>query len=150
VAAYSLDGLLLETDFEASQLAGYLVGLYDEPELRINDIVVTLHDKTSEEIDNLITIEIGDVTQVVFTPNKIGSPISQYVIVTGIENSVGIDSHTMSFKFGSVSVFPLILDNPIYGRLGGSFPAYDTASFAYDAALINYDGSEQFGYVLAY
>jgi hypothetical protein len=150
VAAYSLDGLLLETDFEASQLAGYLVGLYDEPELRINDIVVTLHDKTSEEIDNLITIEIGDVTQVVFTPNKIGEPISQYVIVTGIENGIGIDSHTMTFKFGSVSVFPLILDNPIYGRLGGSFPAYDTAAFAYDAALINYDGSEQFGYVLAY
>ena len=150
VAAYSLDGLLLETDFEASQLAGYLVGLYDEPELRINDIVVTLHDKNSEEIDNLITIEIGDVTQVVFTPNKIGSPISQYVIVTGIENGIGIDSHTITFKFGSVSVFPLILDNPIYGRLGGSFPAYDTATFAYDAALINYDGSEQFGYVLAY
>jgi hypothetical protein len=150
IAAYSIDGVLLTTDTEALALAEYLVGLYDEPELRINEITVNLHDKTSTQVDNLLNIEIADVVNVIFTPNRIGTAINQYAIVTGIKNNIGIDRHELTFDLGSVSAFPLILDNPIYGRLGGSLPVYDSSTTAYDAALINYDGSEQFGYVLAY
>ena len=36
--------------------------------------------------------EIADVINVIFTPNKIGSAINQYAIVTGIRNDIGIDS----------------------------------------------------------
>ena len=150
VAAYSIDGVLLTSNTEALALASYLVGLYDEPELRINEITVALHDKTPTEVDNLLNIEIADVINVIFTPNKIGSAINQYAIVTGIRNDIGIDRHELTFNLGSVSSFPIILDNPIYGRLGGSLPIYDSFTTAYDAPLINYDGSEQFGYVLAY
>ena len=150
IAAYSLDGLLLTSNAEALLLASYLVGLYDEPELRINEVTVNLHDKTPVQVDNLLNIEIADVVKVIFTPNKVGAAIDQYAIVTGISNDIGIDRHELTFKLGSVSSFPIILDNPIYGRLSGSLPTYDSATTAYDAALINYDGSEQFGYVLAY
>jgi hypothetical protein len=150
VAAYSIDGVLLTTDTEALSLAEYLVGLYDEPELRINSITVNLHDKTPAEVNDLLNIEIADVVKVIFTPNQIGAAIDQFAIVTGIKNNIGIDRHELTFDLGSVSSFPLILDNPIYGRLGGSLPVYDSSTTAYDAALINYDGSEQFGYVLAY
>jgi hypothetical protein len=150
VAAYSIDGVLLTTDTEALALAEYLVGLYDEPELRINSVTVNLHDKTSGQVDDLINIEIADVVQVIFTPNQVGTAIDQFAIVTGIKNNIGIDRHELTFELGSVSSFPLILDNPIYGRLGGALPVYDSSTTAYDAALINYDGSEQFGYVLAY
>jgi hypothetical protein len=150
ISAFSLDGLLLTSDAIALELAEYLVGLYDEPELRINEITVNLHDKTSQEVDDLLIIEIADVINVIFTPNQVGAPIDQFAIVTGIKNNIGIDRHQLTFNLGSVSAFPLILDNPIYGRLGGSLPIYDSATTAYDAALINYDGSEQFGYVLAF
>ena len=150
VAAYSIDEVLLTSDTEALALAEYLVGLYDEPELRINQITVNLHDKTSVEVDNLINIEIADVVNVIFTPNQVGSPINQYGIVSGIKNNISIDRHELTFELGAVTSFPFILDNPIYGRLGGSLPVYDDAFTAYDATLINYDGSEQFGYVLAY
>ena len=150
VSAYSIDGVLLTTDAEALNLAEYLVGLYDEPELRINEITVNLHDKTPAEVDNLISIEIDDVVNVIFKPNQIGTAINQYAIVTGINNNMGIDTHELTFELGSVTSFPFILDNPIYGRLGGSLPVYDSSTTAYDASLINYDGSEQFGYVLAY
>jgi hypothetical protein len=150
IAAFSLDGVLLTSDAIALELAEYLVGLYDEPELRINEITVNLHDKTSQEVDDLLTIEIADVVNVIFTPNQVGAPIDQFAIVTGIKNNIGIDRHELTFNLGSVSAFPLILDNPIYGRLGGSLPIYDSSTTAYDAALINYDGSEQFGYVLAF
>jgi len=150
ISAFSLDGVLLTSDAIALELAEYLVGLYDEPELRINEITVNLHDKTSQEVDDLLTIDIADVINVIFTPNQVGAPIDQFAIVTGIKNNIGIDRHQLTFNLGSVSAFPLILDNPIYGRLGGSLPIYDSATTAYDAALINYDGSEQFGYVLAF
>ena len=150
VSAYSIDGVLLTSDSEALSLASYLVGLYDEPELRINEITVVLHNKTPAQVDNLLNIEIADVVNVIFTPNRIGTAINQYAIVTGIKNNIGIDRHELTFELGSVTSFPIVLNNSIYGRLGGTLPIYDSTTTAYDAPLINYDGSEQFGYVLAY
>jgi len=150
IAAFSQDGLLYTTDAEALALSRYLVGLYDEPELRINDVTVVLENKTDAQIAALTGIEIGDVVQVKFTPTGVGNQINQFALVFGIKNSVGVANHQMTFSLASVATFPLVLDDPIYGRLGGALPVYDSATTSYDSALVNYDGSEQFGYVLAF
>lgn len=150
VSAYSIDGILLQTDEKAAELANYLVGRYDQPELRIESITTYLEDKTGSEIAALLSTEISDVIRVKFTPNGIGDQIDQYGIVTGIDHNIAIDRHTLTIKLGSISDFPLILDHPIYGRLGGSLPLYSDAGTSYDDPLVRYDGSEQFGYILAF
>jgi hypothetical protein len=150
VSAFSIDGVLLTSDSESLYLASYLANLFDQPELRINEITTTLHNKTSTQVTNLLGIEIADVVQVIFTPNKVGTAINQYGIVTGISHNIGIDQHEITLNLGALSGIPFVLDDLVYGRLGGSLPAYDNAATTYDAALINYDGSDQFGYVLAY
>jgi hypothetical protein len=124
VAAYSLDGLLLTTDAEALELASYLVGLYDEPELRINEVTVNLHDKTPEQVDKICLLEISDVVQVVFTPNQIGSPITQYAMVTGINHDIGIDQHQVTLVMTSVSVTNFVLDSLQFGILDSNILAY--------------------------
>lgn len=149
VQTLSLD-VLLNSDADAYTLANYLVGLYDAPELRFSSLRIKLHDKDSVQQEKILGLEINEVVKIVFTPNGRGDAIEQYGIISGIKSSMGIDQHEIEFDFSSVSVFPLILDDAIYGRLGGSLPLYDNASTSYDNALVRYDGTEQFGYILAF
>jgi hypothetical protein len=111
---------------------------------------VNLHDKETADQAELLAVEIQDVIKIIFTPNGIGDAIDRYGLVTGIKHSIGIDTHTVTFDFGSVQDFPLILDDPIYGRLGGSLPLYDDIGTSYDDDLVRYDGTEEFGYILAF
>jgi hypothetical protein len=150
VQTLSLDGLLLVSDDDSLILADYLLGRYDQPELRFSSLEVTLHDKNTADQAELLAVEIQDVLKIIFTPNGIGDAIDRYGLVTGIKHSIGIDTHTVTFDFGSVQDFPLILDDPIYGRLGGALPLYDDIGTSYDDDLVRYDGTEEFGYILAF
>jgi hypothetical protein len=150
VQTLSLDGLLLTSDADSLLLANYLLGRYDQPELRFSSLRVNLHDKNTSDQAELLAVEIQDVIKIVFTPNGIGDAIDRYGLVTGIKHSIGIDTHTVTFDFGSVQDFPLILDDPIYGRLGGALPLYDDIGTSYDDDLVRYDGTEEFGYILAF
>jgi len=150
IAATSKDGLLLTTDTEALALASYLTGIYKDPELRINEVTVVLEDKNDVQVDRLTAIEIGDVVQVVFTPRGSGTQVDQFAVVVSIKNNIGIDRHSMTFGLGAVNIYPLILDDPYYGRLGGRYPLYDTAMTSYDNQLVDFEGIELPGFVLAY
>ena len=150
VQTLSLDGLLLTNDDDSLLLANYLLGRYDQPELRFSSLRVNLHDKNTSDQSELLAVEIQDVLKIIFTPNGIGDAIDRYGLVTGIKHTIGIDTHTVTFDFGSVQDFPLILDDPIYGRLGGALPLYDDIGTSYDDDLVRYDGTEEFGYILAF
>jgi hypothetical protein len=144
------DDLLLVDDAAAASLANYLLGIYDQPELRINSISVQLADLPTLTQESILSLELNDVIQVLFTPNNIGSPIDRYGQVVGIEHEIAADSHLVKLFMKSVQDLPLILDDPVYGRLGGSLPLYDDASTLYDAPEVLYDGTEDFGYVLGF
>jgi hypothetical protein len=143
VQTLSLDGLLLTSDTEAAELANYLLGVYDEPDLRISSVEVNLHDKNPEQQGKLLDVELQDVYKVVFTPNGIGEPFEQYAVVQGIRENIGIDFHKITYDFGSLRKFPFILDHPVYGVLGGGLPLYDALNAIYDSPTVRYDGTEQ-------
>jgi hypothetical protein len=124
VSAYSVDGVLLTSDLESSRLASYLVGLYKNPELRINDVTVNLHDKTPAQVDQLSSLDITSVIQVIFTPNKVGSAINQYAMITGISHDIGLAEHRVTFSMASVSVTNFVLDSAQFGILNTNILAY--------------------------
>jgi hypothetical protein len=124
ISALNISGVLMQSDAEALLLAQYLVGLYDQPELRINEVTVKLHDKTSDEVAKLVKAEIGDTLKIRFTPNKVGSVISQNAIIIGIQHRVGIDQHEVTYYFASIAFYPFILDNTTYGLLDTGVLAY--------------------------
>jgi hypothetical protein len=142
VQTLSLDGLLLTSDAEAAELANYLLGVYDEPDLRISSVEVNLHDKTPEQQGKLLAIDLQDVYLIAYTPNGIGDPFQQYAFVQGIRETIGIDFHKITYDFGSIRKFPFILDHPVYGVLGGGLPLYDALNAIYDSPTVRYDGQE--------
>jgi hypothetical protein len=149
IQTLSIDGLLTDNDNDVLLLATYLSNVYSQPELRFSNLTVTLHDKSVSDQLKLLDVEINDALRIVFTPNNIGDEIDQYALVTGIEHNIGIDAHYVTFQFGYAQV-PIILDHPVFGRLGGSFPFYDDSATTYDDAGVKYDGTVEFGYVLAF
>ena len=150
ISALVADDLLLVDDAAAASLANYLLGIYDQPELRINSITVQLADLPTSTQESILSLELNDVIQVLFTPNNIGAAIDRYGQVVGIEHEIGVDSHFVKLFLKSVQDLPLILDDPVYGRLGGSLPLYDDSATLYDAPEVLYDGKEEFGYVLGF
>jgi hypothetical protein len=124
ISALNLGGLLLTTDSEALNLANYLLGLYNRPELRINEITVNLHDKTPTEVAQLTAAEIGDTVKIRFTPNQVGSVIAQNAIIIGVSQGIEIDQHQVTFTLGRVAFFPFILDDAIFGLLDSGILAY--------------------------
>lgn len=141
IQALNQDGLLMETDTDAEYLAGLLLNQYELPELRFSSVGFTLHDKSQATQNLLCGLEISDVVRVIFTPNNVGDPISEYAVITGISHSIGIDRHTIDFEFGSSVGLAFVLDSDVYGVLGGNLPLYDDALSTYDDTDVNYDGT---------
>jgi hypothetical protein len=141
IQTLSEDGLLMATDDSALSLAEYLVGIYAEPELRFALIGVTLQDKSQADQDEVLDLEINDIVKIVYTPNGIGDPIIQNALVIGIRQEIGVSFHKVYFEFGRATSIPFLLDDPEYGRLSGTIPPYDDATFDYDSSDVKYDGT---------
>jgi hypothetical protein len=113
--------LLLTSDENSLDLANYLLGLYSDPELRLDEIQVQLHNKTDLQVSVLTGLELGDLIQVKFTPTGQGIQIDQYASVVKIENSIGIATHEMTIGLASIDGLPFVLDDLIYGRLDSGY-----------------------------
>jgi len=107
---------LLSTSAQASDLAQNRVGTLSQPKYRIDAVTVSLEGCTSAQALQVLDVELGDVATVTWTPNSIGSAISQVVTVDQIEHQAAPDRHNVTFTM-SETIAAFILDNTIYGQL---------------------------------
>jgi hypothetical protein len=124
VSTLSLSGLLLNTDAQSESLAEYLLGIYKEPELRVSEVSVALHDSEDRISDALkldvLALDIGDVVRVWYTPNREGSPLVRYGFVEGLRHDLAPAYHSVTVALsdaGSRSFF--IFDDDIFGEFDG-------------------------------
>ena len=127
IQALSQDGLLMNNDDAALEIAQYLVSQYKLPELRFASVGITLEEKDQSIQNDIFNLEINDVVRIIFTPNNIGDPISEFAVITGIRHNIGIDRHQINFEFGQATDFPFILDNATYGILSDGTTGYPLA-----------------------
>lgn len=116
ISALTVD-TLLDSQTELDTFATYLVSQYAEPEYRFEALEVDLMSQSDSVQTQLLGLELGDIAQVVFTPNGISPAISEYARVVGIEHSADTSSHVMVFRFATVSNMPFQLDSASFGRL---------------------------------
>ena len=115
-------GIISETidtvlDSNLDGLANYVVAKYGQPEYRFNGVVVNLDSISSAYRAQVLGIEIGDVVQVVFTPNGIGDAIDKYGQVIAIEHAKDVGQHNIRFGLASADFASLVLDDTLFGKL---------------------------------
>ena len=107
---------LLATAGAASNLAAWQVARYADPTWRVDSVTVNMNRLSSTQQAEVIGLDLADVVQVSWTPNSIGSAVSQYVSIDAIEHNIGPVEHRVTFTL-SETIAALILDSSAFGRL---------------------------------
>src|SRR6056297_218752 len=113
----ALTDLLGEDDRTSASLALDFLNLFNEPEYRVEQISVNLHDLDPADQDKVLALDLGSVTELRFTPNGIGDEIQRFMSVIRISHRVTPDRHFVDFGFQEVKFLSLVLDDEFFGRL---------------------------------
>jgi len=117
VRELSITDLLGATDAQSLALANNLLDNYRDPEYRVEQLEVNLHDLDSTDQETVLGLELGSVCKVEFTPNGIGDPIERFIAVIKIDNRVTPDRHFIQFGFQEIKFLALVLDDAVFGKL---------------------------------
>lgn len=108
---------LLASGTTAGDLASYYVEKYGDPEYRFSTIEVSLVGIDQTMLDEMLDLEIGDLVEIRFTPNGVGSPIGKMAFVTSIQHDILVNDHRMSIGISDVDFIGLVLDDVSLGIL---------------------------------
>jgi hypothetical protein len=116
IAATSVS-TLLNTLTATQNVAQYWVNKYAEPEYRFDSIVIVLDGLEGSQLVDVLAVELGDIIDITFTPNQIGSAIFRYGQVISINHDVKPGNHQITFGVGSLQYSFLVLDDVGFGIL---------------------------------
>ena len=108
---------LLSTFQQTESLSSFWVAKYGEPEYRFQDLTVSLEALNGQDQIAVLNLELGDIIQIKFTPNGIGSPIERFGQLIKIDHSIGVDRHDITFSVASLQYSFLVLDDTGFGIL---------------------------------
>jgi hypothetical protein len=118
---YGITERTLDTELsslaQAEAIADYLIARYAEPEYRIEGVTVNLRALTPGQVDEVLSLELGDQADIVFTPNRVGAAIALRNRVIGVSHDVGILEHRVTFNFEQLPFAFFLLDDAVFGRL---------------------------------
>lgn len=125
VSNLTLDGLLMNADTDAQDLADFLVAKYAQPEYRFETVSIQLKNLTTAQQDDILGIELGDVILAKFTPNDLPPAIERYAEVIKIDQRVSLNSHEVILGLGALDFSFWRLSDSVFGRLSsGNSLAY--------------------------
>jgi hypothetical protein len=111
---------LLSDGGQLDDLATYLVGLYQEPELRFAAIRVSVRTLSAPDLAAVMGLEIGDVCEVKFTPGNppTGDSFDRFGLLISISHDVSVDAHFVTFGLGSLQTSLFVIGDPEFGTIG--------------------------------
>lgn len=107
---------LLANATDAQALANWQLNQYSEPNYRFNTVTVNMLRLSTAQVAQVLALELGDTVNVTWTPNNIGSAISQYVTIDAIEHAISPADHQITFTL-SQTIAAFILDDATFGVL---------------------------------
>lgn len=122
VISLSLGGLLLNSDARSLALAEWLLSIYLEPELRLTEIVVDLHDDqiSDEWRQAVLHLDLGDLVRVRFAPDTVNTDVDFYGLVEGIRTDMAPTTHRVTLALSAAQSRTFFeLDHAVRGQLDG-------------------------------
>lgn len=117
VTSTDIDTLLASGSLQS--LADYVVSRFAQPEYRIESVTVNLKKIPSGQVTEVLSLELGDVADVVFTPNGIPPAIALRNRIIGISHDITVDEHNVTLSFEELPFEFFIIDDDPFGRLDG-------------------------------
>ena len=111
----SLTGLLLDSDAQSLALAEFLLTQYSQPIYQIAEIGVELNGMAAADQDAVLGLEITDLVSVEFTPNNLGTAISQTLLVQGIAHEMQPGSHVVRLSLIGAPLDLFIVGSSLVG-----------------------------------
>jgi hypothetical protein len=109
--------LLINSDTDLQSYASFLANRFKDPEYRFKSVEIRLDQRTPAQQASLLGLEIGDVVNIVFTPNGITPGIDKYAEVISIDHAVDSVNHVMTLGFSTLDFALLVLDDAVFGKL---------------------------------
>lgn len=109
---------LLSTSGQAEELADFWVGRYSVPTDRIDGLEVLVGDNlTATQRGAVLALEIGDLVTVTFTPNGVGTALTQSLSVEAIEHEITDGGHRHTVRLSlSTSLSGFIVNQSLLGQ----------------------------------
>jgi hypothetical protein len=114
---YEIRDSLLADDTQAQSLADRIVARYAEPLLRIDGIEVVLNALTPAQVAEVLSLDLGALVRVLYTPSGIGDAIDQFVQLDSIEHTIDPNQHRVRLSFSQGEAPALVLDSASFGLL---------------------------------
>ena len=114
---YEVRDTLLADDSQAQALADGILARYKDPLLRIDDIEVALSAIPTEQVADVLSLELGALVRVLYTPSGIGDPIDQFVRLDAVEHTITAADHRVRLSFSQGEPPALVLDSASFGLL---------------------------------
>ena len=121
---YEIRDSLLADDTQAQSLADRIVARYAEPLLRIDGIEVVLNALTTSQVAEVLSLDLGALVRVLYTPSGIGDPIDQFVQLDSIEHNIDPTQHRVRLSFSQGETPALVLDSSSFGLLDANTLGY--------------------------
>lgn len=119
VRTLSLTGLLMDNDSDAEALASWLLGLYGTPATRISSVTVKVNALAPSDRGLVTALDIGDVVTVVWTPAGVGAPLTQQLVIEGVEHDVEAGVHVMTLHTSLASQLAVfVIEDATLGLIG--------------------------------
>jgi hypothetical protein len=123
IRTYTVDPALVADVANGTALANYLLGIYDNPQLRFDSITVALEALEADEQVSVLNSDIWSAATITYTPSAIGSAISAYQRIVGVNHSITPDTHRVSFNLAEYGN-KFRLDSPQLGVLDTNVLGY--------------------------
>lgn len=107
---------LLADATQATDTANYLVGKYGQPRYTVKSLSIVTDALPATQIGQLLSLELSDLVLVTWTPNNVGSALSQYLAVDAITHDITPGVHVMQLELSAQAV-GFTLDSTIFGVL---------------------------------
>jgi hypothetical protein len=110
-------GLLINNNQDVIDLAAFFANKYSQPEYRFESVDILLDELSPSQQAEILGLEIGDVVEIKFTPNRIPPSITKYAEVIRIDNLIDLENHVVSLGFSTLDFALFVLDDAQFGKL---------------------------------
>jgi hypothetical protein len=110
-----LTNLLLASDAQSLALAQYLLNQYSSPTWQVSEVGVELAPLSNADTNTMLSLDIGSVVTVNFTPNDIAPVITQKCLVQGVQHDIVPGSHRMTLSLIAAPVALFVVGTSLVG-----------------------------------